>query len=118
VKVYHNDAPAGQFLEDLPETGFDVLNFSDKLDMEEALRRTGGRMCLMGNVGPLEPGVRGSPAEVKRAALAVLRKAAGRNMILSLGGGVSPGMPAENIRAMAEAVREFHAAGGSSGAHR
>lgn len=109
VKVYHNDAAIRQFLEELPETGFDVLNFSHKVDIVEAARRTGGRMCLMGNVAPLDLGVRGSAAAVKEAALDVLRRTGGRNVILSLGGGVSPGMPAANIAAMAEAVREFAA---------
>ena len=107
VKVYHNDASTKQFMEDLPDTGFDVLNFTHKMDIVEAARRTGNRMCLMGTVAPLDLGVRGSAASVKEAALEVLRKTGGRNLILSLGGGVSPGMPAENIRALVEAARAF-----------
>jgi uroporphyrinogen decarboxylase len=107
VKVYHNDASIKQFLEDLPGTGFDALNFSYKTDIAEAERRTGGRMCLMGNVAPLELGVRGTPAQVREAALEVLRKMTGRKLILSLGGGVSPGMPKANIEALVAAVREF-----------
>ncbi|MGC4050593.1 MAG: uroporphyrinogen decarboxylase family protein [Paludibaculum sp.] len=109
MKVYHNDASIKQFIDDLPDTGFDVLNFSYKVDIEEAGRRTGGRMCLMGNVSPLDLGVRGTAAEVKEAALQVLRKTNGANLILSLGGGASPGMPAANIRALVEAAREFEA---------
>ncbi|WP_321474562.1 uroporphyrinogen decarboxylase family protein [uncultured Paludibaculum sp.] len=109
VKVYHNDASIKQFLDDLPDTGFDVLNFSHKVDIAEAARRTGGRMTLMGNVSPLDLGVRGTPEAVKAAALDVLRKTEGRNLILSLGGGVSPGMPAENIRALVDAIRTFEA---------
>jgi len=110
VKVYHNDASVKQFLEELPDTGFDVLNFSHKLDIGEALRRTGGRMCLMGNVAPLDLGVRGTPEQVKAAALEVLHKTEGRNTILSVGGGVSPGMPKANIEALVAAAREFNEA--------
>ncbi len=108
VKVYHNDASVKQFLEDLPETGFDVLNFTHKMDIAEVMRRTGGRMCLMGNVAPLELGVRGTPEQVREAALDVLRKTGGQNLILSLGGGASPGMPRQNIEALVTAAREFH----------
>ncbi|MBZ5577235.1 MAG: uroporphyrinogen decarboxylase family protein [Acidobacteriia bacterium] len=108
VKVYHNDASVKQCLEDLPDTGFDVLNFTHKLDIGEAHRRTGGRMCLMGNVAPLDLGVRGTPDQVKAAALEVLRKTEGRNLILSVGGGVSPGMPKANIEALVAAAREFN----------
>lgn len=105
VAVYHNDAGVRQFLDKLPDTGFDVLNFSHKVDIADALEKTGGRMTLMGNVAPLELGVRGTPEAVTAAARAVLEKTGGRNLILSLGGGVSPGMPAENIRALAAALR-------------
>jgi uroporphyrinogen decarboxylase len=108
VEVYHNDASITQFLEDLPDTGFDVLNFTHKLDVGEVTRRTGGRMCLMGNVAPLDLGVRGTPAQVKAAALDALAKTGGTNLILSVGGGVSPGMPKANIEALIEAVREFN----------
>ena len=107
VKVYHNDAKIKAFMAELPDTGFDVLNFTHNLDIADVRRATGGRVCLMGNVNPLEIGVRGRPDEVKDAAAAVLRKMNGEGVILSLGGGVSPGMPAENIRAMIEAVQEF-----------
>lgn len=108
VKVYHNDASISQFLEELPDTGFDVLNFTHKLDIGDALRRTGGRMTLMGNVAPLDLGVRGTPSQVKAAALDVLSKTGGKNLILSVGGGVSPGMPKANVDALVEAAREFH----------
>lgn len=110
VKVYHNDASISQFLTELPDTGFDVLNFSHKLDVGKALQATAGRMCLMGNVAPLELGVRGTPEQVKAAALEVLEKTAGKNLILSVGGGVSPGMPKQNMEALVAAAREFRTA--------
>jgi uroporphyrinogen decarboxylase len=62
----------------------------------------------MGNVNPLEICVRGTPQEVKDETLEVL-EAGGEGMILSVGGGVSPGMPRENILAMLEALGEFNA---------
>ena len=42
--------------------------------------------------------MRGTPAEVKAATLDVLEGSEGEGIILSVGGGVSPGMPGENIR--------------------
>jgi uroporphyrinogen decarboxylase len=110
VKVYHNDASISQFLEELPGTGFDVLNFTHKLDIGEALRRTGGKMCLMGNVAPLDLGVRGKPSEIRAAAEQIFRKTDGKCLILSLGGGMSPGMPKQNVQAMVEAARAFNLA--------
>jgi uroporphyrinogen-III decarboxylase len=107
VKVYHNDAKIKPFLADLPGLGFDVLNFTHNLDIGDVRDATGGRLCLMGNVAPLDIGVRGTPEQVKEAALAALRRMNGEGMILSMGGGVSPGMPRENIQAMVDAAREF-----------
>ncbi len=66
-------------------------------------------MCLMGNVNPLEIGVRGTPDEVKDETLEVLEGSGGEGMILSVGGGTSPGMPRENILAMLEALDEYNA---------
>jgi uroporphyrinogen decarboxylase len=108
VKVYHNDANIRPFLGDLGETGFNVLNWSHTVDVCQAQPALGERMCLMGNVAPLEIGVRGTAEEVEAAASEVLRKSGGRGLILSVGGGVSPGMPGENIRALARAAERFH----------
>jgi uroporphyrinogen-III decarboxylase len=105
VKVYHNDANIRPCLADLPDTGFDVLNWGYKVDVTQAREKTQGRLCLMGNVSPLEIGVRGTPEMVRAAAREVLAKADGKGLILSVGGGVSPGMPRENIMALVEALQ-------------
>jgi len=105
VKVYHNDANVRPFLAELPACGFDVLNWSHKLDVLEARAKTDGRLCLMGNVSPLEVGVRGAPETVGRRAEEILAKTQGLGLILSVGGGVSPGMPKENMLALAAAGR-------------
>jgi uroporphyrinogen decarboxylase len=106
VKVYHNDARIDPFLEDLADAGFEVLNWTHNLEICEARRRTKGRICLMVNVPPLEMGCRGSTAQVRMAALEILRKAGREGIILSMGGGVSPGTPKANILAMTQAVEE------------
>ncbi len=109
VKVYHNDAEVDACLDHLPDTGFNVLNWGKQKHISEVKRRVGDRMCLMGNVNPLEIGVRGTPDEVKDETLDVLESSGGEGIILSVGGGTSPGMPRENILAMLEALEEFNA---------
>ena len=101
VKVYHNDANTRPFLGELAECGFDVLNWSHEVDVLEAAAKTDGRLCLMGNVPPLDVGVRGTVEMVTTHAREILNKTGGKNLILSLGGGVSPGMSKENIHALA-----------------
>ena len=111
VKLYHNDAEVDACLDHLPDAGFNVLNWGKQKDIREVKQRVGDRMCLMGNVNPLEIAVRGTPAEVRTATLDVLEGgfSDGRGMILSVGGGVSPGMPRENVKAMRDALDEFNA---------
>ncbi len=105
VKVYHNDANVRPFLADLPDTGFDVLNWSHEIDVRQAREKTQGRICLMGNVAPLDVAVRGTPEMVRQSARQVLEGSGGEGLILSLGGGASPGMPKSNLQALAEAAR-------------
>ncbi len=107
VKIYHNDANIRPFLADLGGAGFDVLNWTHNVDVLQAREKLGDKICLMGNVPPLDTAVRGTPGEVRAAAREVLSKSGGRGLILSVGGGVSPGMPPENIQAMVEVAREF-----------
>ncbi len=108
VKVYHNDADVNACLEHLPDTGFNVLNWGKQIHISEVKRRIGNRMCLMGNVNPLEVAVMGTPEEVRAATLDVLDNSGGESLILSVGGGVSPGMPKEIITAMIGALRDFN----------
>ena len=108
VKLYHNDAGIGACLDHLPDAGFNMLNWGKQTDYSEVKARVGNRMCLMGNVNPLEVGVRGTPKEVRQATLDILERSGGEGIVLSLGGGASPGMPRENIQAMLQALAEFN----------
>ena len=108
VKLYHNDAEVDACLDHLPDAGFNCLNWGKQKDIREVKRRVGDRMVLMGNVNPLEIAVRGDEDDVKEATLDVLEGSEGEGIILSVGGGTSPGMPGRNIRAMIEALAEFN----------
>ena len=109
VKLYHNDADIEACMDHLPDTGFNVLNWGKQTDIEDVMSRIGGQITLMGNVNPLEVGVRGTPDEVHAATMDVLNKSKGERIILSVGGGTSPGMPRENIQAMLSALNEYNA---------
>lgn len=105
LKIYHNDANILPFAERLAETGFNILNFSHEIDIGELTKRMGDRIALMGNVPPLKVLVEGTADEVKKCAIECIAKSNGR-LILSAGGGVSPGTPSENILALSLAATE------------
>ncbi|MEJ2557981.1 MAG: uroporphyrinogen decarboxylase family protein [Anaerolineae bacterium] len=108
IRVYHNDTPCRHLYPALAEANFDVFNFTHKVDIAQVKAEMGHRVALMGNVPPLDVAVREPPEVVTRWAKACLDKAApGGGMILSVGGGVSPGTPPESLHAMLEAARAW-----------
>lgn len=111
VKVFHNDASVAACLDLLPAAGFDVINWGVETSMTQACQRLGGRMALMGNVPPLDLGVRGTPEQVYAAARRALDEAGDHPLILSFAGATTTGVPPANVRAMARAVRDFNACG-------
>lgn len=108
LRIYHNDTPCPHLLESLSHAGFNVFNFSHQTDIALVKQKMGGQVALMGNVAPLDLGVRGNPDQVYTAAVDCLDKAApGGGMILSFGGGISPGTKPENIDALTQAARDW-----------
>jgi uroporphyrinogen decarboxylase len=106
VKVFHDDYPNGRIMADLADAGFDVLNFSHTLDIGVVREATAGKVRLMGNVPPRDVMANGTPAEVSAWARECIDKTdGGRGLILSAGGGLSPGTPAANIDALVRAAR-------------
>jgi uroporphyrinogen-III decarboxylase len=106
VRIFHNDTVCPHLYPALAEAHFDVFNFTHEVDIAQVKAMMGHRVALMGNVPPLSVGVRESPEVVAQWSKTCLDRAApGGGMILSVGGGVSPDMPAENIDAMLETAR-------------
>ncbi|HEX9923873.1 MAG TPA: uroporphyrinogen decarboxylase family protein [Anaerolineae bacterium] len=108
IRIYHNDTPCPHLYPALAEANFDVFNFTHLTDIAQVKAVMGHRVAMMGNVSPLGIAVRETPDVVAQHAKACLDKAGpGGGLILSVGGGVSPDMPAENMDAMLEAARNW-----------
>ncbi len=105
VKIYHNDANIEPFMEKIADTGFNVLNFSHTYDIADVYNRIGKKVCLMGNIPPVEVLQNGKPEDVYKYAKDCLSKVDG-SFLLSAGGGTNPGTPAENIDQLVKAVAE------------
>ncbi len=106
VHIFHNDTPNAEVYEGLRGCGMDVFNFSHAIDPAEARRRLGPDIVLMGNLPPVELLVQATPEACRAAAEALLaRHAELAPMVLSAGGGVSPGTPSDNLRAVIAATQ-------------
>lgn len=105
IHIYHNDTPNEKMLEGLATIGMDVFNFSHETSMERARTALGDEVVLMGNLPPLDLLVRGTPEQVRAETENLVSEAARLGpVIISPGGGVSPGTPIENLKAMVEVV--------------
>ena len=107
VKMFHNDNFGNRYttFPHIADLGVNLFNFSFQADLGEAARLLGSKVAILGNLPPLELLTRGTPDEIAKAVNAQLEsKPEHCRLMLSAGGGASPGMPKENLRAMLEAL--------------
>ncbi len=94
------------YLEELAATGAEGVGVDWLVSLEEARRRTQGKVALQGNLDPVtlyaEPET--IRAEVKRC-LASYGKGSGH--VFNLGHGMSPDMNPEHVKVLVDAVHEF-----------
>lgn len=97
---YHNEGDVTHLLEAVPQMGVDVFEFG-WVDIAEAKRRIGDRVCLLGNIDPTTVLLRGTVDDVVRECRHAISVAApGGGYILSSRGGETPRTPTENIDAL------------------
>lgn len=101
VKVFHNDTDNPVAYPLLPALGIQVFNFTHLQPLAKVRQLVGPNLCLLGNVPPLDVLAQGTPEQVRAAAAECFREHPRRQgLILSAGGGTSPGTPAANIEAL------------------
>jgi uroporphyrinogen decarboxylase len=105
IHVFHNDTPNDRVFPALATTGMDVFNFSHQTDLAKARQLLGPDIVLMGNLPPLDLLVRGTPDQVRHATRQHLDQLSEVGpLLISPGGGVSPGTPLENLQTMCHEI--------------
>ena len=114
-RLYHvyDDGKCNAVLEDLAEAGVDCLGTLTPppvgdVDLADAKRRVGKRVCLKGNIDLYHVLMRGTPELVRQKVREAIEAAAsGGGYILSTSDSVREGTAIENLRAYFDAGREF-----------
>jgi uroporphyrinogen decarboxylase len=108
VKFFHNDAPCKASAPYLAEAGINLLNFGVQHTLGDMQAWTGGSITLLGNVPPRDVLAAGRPEDVARSVAELLGPLGDQTrLIVSAGGGMPPGAPTENIRALIATVQEL-----------
>ncbi|HPA01652.1 MAG TPA: uroporphyrinogen decarboxylase family protein, partial [Chiayiivirga sp.] len=93
-------------LEALADTGAEGVGVDWSVTLEEARRRTGGRVALQGNLDPAV--LFASPERIRAEAAAVLQSyGPGPGHIFNLGHGITPDVKPEHLKALVDAVHEL-----------
>ena len=108
VKFFHNDAPCKESAPLLPETGINLLNFGVQHTLAEMKLWTNNKIALLGNIPPRDVLAAGTPEDVQRSVMDMLKGLQDHSrLIVSCGGGMPPRVPTENIEALIAAVEQF-----------
>ena len=93
-------------LEALADTGAEGVGVDWSVTLEEARRRTGGRVALQGNLDPAA--LFASPERIRAEAAAVLQSyGEGPGHVFNLGHGITPDVKPEHLKALVDAVHEL-----------
>jgi uroporphyrinogen decarboxylase len=108
IVTYHPCGGEYPIIDKVAETGADILNFSELVDLAVAQKIFVGRRAVAGTVNPSEVLFLGTPEETEqhvKEIIARLRFKTGA--ILTPGCGLSANIPYENVKAMVDAVKKF-----------
>lgn len=103
----HICGDASTCLRRMLDTGATGIEIDQMLDLTRARAVCGERVTILGNVGPVDPLLRGTPDDVGAACRRCLDAMAGSSrFILATGCAISPLTPPDNLLAMVQAARE------------
>ncbi len=107
---YHSCGYVTPFIDDLIETGVDILNpvQPECMDFDDIHDQFGDRLSFWGTIGTQQLLPFGTPEEVKTTTLSRLEKCSDNGgIVIGPTHLVEPEVPWENLMAIIEAVREF-----------
>jgi uroporphyrinogen-III decarboxylase len=106
VNFFHNDAQGMISTPFLPEMGVNLFNFSFEHSLTEIRELAGPTVALLGNLPPRDVLAAGTPQKVYEETVKMVNSIENKSGIIwSVGGGMPPGVPTENIQAFLEGLK-------------
>lgn len=108
IVTYHPCGGEYPIIDKIGETGADILNFSELVDLAVAQKIFVGRFAVAGTVNPSRVLFLGTAEEVDAHVKGIVERLKYKTgVIITPGCGLSPNIPYENIKAMVTAVRKY-----------
>jgi uroporphyrinogen-III decarboxylase len=106
VNFFHNDAPGLISAPYLQEMGINLFNFSFDHTILQIRELAGPSVTLLGNLPPRDVLAAGTPDKVYEETVRMVSSIEDKSRIIwSVGGGMPPDVPTENIRAFLEGLK-------------
>ena len=113
VHAFHNDAVRTSSYPHLEDMGVDIFNFTHTIDIAEAKKLLGDKVCLLGNMPPMSL-AKQTPEEVYKLTQDNISRYIEANngdfhgLMVSPGGGMPMGAKYETTRALIAAVEDYN----------
>ena len=105
---YHACGNTKALLPLFAQLGADIINLDSLVDLAEAKRVLGDKLCLKGNLDPTRIMLQGTPKTVREAARQCIRSGGvNGGFILSPGCELPRDTPPENLEALVEAAKTY-----------
>jgi uroporphyrinogen decarboxylase len=106
VKFLHNDAACRVSAPLLPEMGVNLFNMGFDISLNDLRQLTQNKIVLLGNIPPRDVLASHDSNKIMQATGEMLNAVRDTTrIIVSCGGGMPPGVPAEDIRTFIQAAR-------------
>ncbi len=106
--IYHASEENPDMLDLQADAGFSILSVGPGIDILQAKKITGARVCLIGNVDPIRTLQNGTPEDVRNEVTRITTQLTPQGgHLLNSGEMVPRDTPEQNIRAYVNAVHEF-----------
>lgn len=108
---------SSQWIEDISRSGCDAVGVDWQITLQEARRRTQGRVALQGNMDPAL--MTRTPDEIRAGVSRILSEyGGGVGHVFNLGHGITPDVPPEHMGVLVDAVHELSRGHPSQANHR
>ena len=105
----HMCGRSAQRVSSIKDIGFNAFSVDAPVDLAQAAIDCDGKMVMIGNIGPANPLLNGTPDEIKAAAIEAIEKTKSKNgrLILCPGCDVPVNTPAEKVRILLEVAESY-----------